>query len=141
MSYPLIGASIILAFFIMIVYYWFQNLANVKFDDKDSYFHWIMRTLPSIIYSIIVIPLNMIYKYVAILLTDWENHRTQTAYESNLTTKLFVVKISLIIFKFQNNKLFVFKFYFANNFMTLFYEAFFDRNLDNLLNVNLIKLN
>jgi len=46
-------------------------------------------------------------------MTDFENHRLQTSYENNLTSKLFV-------------------FYFMNCFVGLFYEAFFNANYGNV---------
>ena len=111
-SYPTIIASILFAFILMLVYYHFQYIFDAKYNS-DSYFDMAMRMLPSIVYSFIVIPLNMLYKYLATVLTEWgnwmklkfiktnldlsmdflflENHRTQSSFESNLTTKLFIV--------------------------------------------------
>ena len=51
-----------------------------------------------------------------------ENHRTQSIYESNLTTKLFI-------------------FYFANCFMCLFYEAFVLMNFNSLSQVKIFAVN
>jgi hypothetical protein len=45
-----------------------------------------------------------------------ENHRLETAYENNLTSKLFIV-------------------YFMNCFVGLFYEAFFNANYGNVAQV------
>lgn len=114
-TYPCIVSSVVLAIFLMIAYYKLQDITNYYFDGNNI-FHMIMRSLPSIGYSFIVMPLNMVYRLVSISLNDWENHRTQRAYDSNLTTKLFV-------------------FYFANSFMCLFYEAFHNKNYDNLCNL------
>lgn len=57
----------------MMVYYWAQNAVDEKFSDPDSVEHTIIKALPSIIYSFIIIPLNLVYKYVSILLTNWGN--------------------------------------------------------------------
>lgn len=72
MTYPIIGLSIGLAFLLMIIYYKVQDMTNVMFDS-DSILDKIMRALPSIIYSFVVIPLNMIYKYISISLNEWGN--------------------------------------------------------------------
>ena len=43
-------------------------------DDKfneDTYLHAAIRTIPSFVYSFIIIPLNMFYKFVATFLTEW----------------------------------------------------------------------
>ena len=55
----------------MMLYYWVQNMTNLKFNDPDSYVDMVVKMIPSIGYSVIVIPLNIIYKYVAIYLTEW----------------------------------------------------------------------
>ena len=54
----------------MLVYYSIQDSVNEKFNE-DKYFHIFIRMIPSITYSLIVIPMNMIYKIVAIKLTSW----------------------------------------------------------------------
>jgi hypothetical protein len=76
--------------------------------------------------------MNFVYQKLAIFMTNFgtkknqrlenweiyflENHRLQTAYENNLTSKLFVV-------------------YFVNCFVGLFYEAFFNANYGNVAKV------
>ncbi len=72
MTYPIIGLSIALAFILMIIYYKVQDMTNLMFDTNNI-LDKIMRALPSIIYSFVVIPLNMIYKYVSIRLNEWGN--------------------------------------------------------------------
>ena len=98
----------------------------------------LMRMVPSTGYSLLIIPMNLIYKKLAIFMTNYgrglyeienecfylelrfclENHRLQTSYENNLTSKLFV-------------------FYFMNCFIGLFYEAFFNANYGNVAQVNI----
>nr|XP_047138898.1 anoctamin-7 isoform X2 [Hydra vulgaris] len=62
------------------------------------------------IYSGIMIVLTMVYEKVALALTHWEMHRTQTEYEDNLTFKVFV-------------------FQFVNFYSSIFYIAFFKGKL------------
>lgn len=50
--------------------------------------------------------LKFVYQRVAILLTDWENPRTQTDYEDSFTVKMFW-------------------FQFVNTYASVFYVAFF----------------
>lgn len=47
-------------------------------------------TVASILNTIEITILNMIYQFVATALTDSENHRTDTQYEDNLITKVFM---------------------------------------------------
>lgn len=69
-SYPAVTLAIIIAFLIMLGYYAMQHKFDTMFKS-DSIHHTILRMLPSILYSFVVIPLNLIYKYLSIALTDW----------------------------------------------------------------------
>eukprot|EP00052_Salpingoeca_macrocollata_P019290 m.159840 g.159840 ORF g.159840 m.159840 type:complete len:944 (+) comp20920_c0_seq5:129-2960(+) len=55
---------------------------------------------------VFIVVLAMVYKLLALKLTDWENHRFQEDYERQLALKMFV-------------------FQFVNNYASLFYIAFF----------------
>lgn len=122
-SYPIVFISILVTIATMFIYYRIENKILALFTD-DSYSHFCITFLPSIVYSIVVMIYGMVYSSIAVALTNWENHRTDTSYESNLTVKLFV-------------------FYFANNFVCLFYEAFYNRNFNNLssMMVSLLTMN
>eukprot|EP00117_Sycon_ciliatum_P018130 scpid20162/ scgid2817/ Anoctamin-7; Dresden transmembrane protein of the prostate; IPCA-5; New gene expressed in prostate; Prostate cancer-associated protein 5; Transmembrane protein 16G len=60
----------------------------------------------SVIQVVIIIILSKIYEKLAVILTEWENHRTESSYQDNLTLKRFL-------------------FEFANYYSSLFYIAFF----------------
>ncbi|XP_071511474.1 anoctamin-7-like [Diadema antillarum] len=55
---------------------------------------------------ILIMVLGQVYQKLAVILNDWEMHRTQTEYEDNLTFKVFI-------------------FQFMNFFSSIFYIAFF----------------
>eukprot|EP00026_Physarum_polycephalum_P003265 Phypoly_transcript_03275.p1 GENE.Phypoly_transcript_03275~~Phypoly_transcript_03275.p1 ORF type:complete len:739 (+),score=105.38 Phypoly_transcript_03275:250-2466(+) len=59
--------------------------------------------------AVIIMILNKVYRYVAVKLNDWENHRTQSTYTDNLLIKIFL-------------------FQFVNSYTSLYYIAFFKRN-------------
>jgi len=61
-----------------------------------------------IINAMTIIFLNNLWKNVAIKLTEWENHRTQSEFENNLIAKIFV-------------------FSFVNSYTSLYYIAFFKK--------------
>jgi len=61
--------------------------------------------------SISIMVMNHFYSKVAIQLSDWENHKTDTQYENMLTTKVFC-------------------FMFINSYGSLFYIAFFKDALE-----------
>jgi hypothetical protein len=54
----------------MMGYYYAQNEANEAYKGT-SYIDQTMQMLPSIVYSFVVIPLNLVYKVAAIKLTNW----------------------------------------------------------------------
>lgn len=73
--------------------------------------------ISAVIYSIIIIVLGVVYKKVAILLVNWENHRLQQDWEDSLITKAFA-------FQFVNSYIALFAFAFAEqNFNTLAYNV------------------
>eukprot|EP00050_Salpingoeca_kvevrii_P011072 m.12487 g.12487 ORF g.12487 m.12487 type:complete len:946 (+) comp3237_c0_seq1:137-2974(+) len=53
-----------------------------------------------------ILVLEFLYRFVAVFLNDWENHKTQSKYELHLSIKMYL-------------------FYFANSYSSLFYIAFF----------------
>lgn len=60
----------------------------------------------SVLQAVSIMILGKIYDKLAVVLTDWENHRTQTQYDDSLIIKTFA-------------------FQFANSYTSLFYIAFF----------------
>ena len=118
-------------------YYGIQQSTNDRYPLEGSISFVqakVMRIVPSAGYSLLIIPINQGYKRLATFLNDFgkerdlqrdvsegaeiENHRLQTAYENNLTAKLFV-------------------FFFVNCFVGLFYEAFFNANYGNVAQVEI----
>jgi hypothetical protein len=59
--------------------------------------------------AVVIMIMNKVYRYVAVKLNDWENHRTQSNYTDNLLFKIFL-------------------FQFVNSYTSLYYIAFFKRN-------------
>jgi hypothetical protein len=84
--------------------YRFQLQAHSSTYAVSSYVASILNTLQITIF-------NMIYSQVAKLLTNAENHRTDTKYEDSLIVKMFV-------------------FQFINSFASFFFIAFIASNLD-----------
>ena len=54
----------------MLVYYKIENAVLLIFAE-DTYFHFGMRFVPSIIYSVVVMIYGMIFAVVAVKVTDW----------------------------------------------------------------------
>lgn len=60
----------------------------------------------AVINLIVIIVLDLFYRRLAVKLTNWENHRTQSQYERHLVFKVYL-------------------FEFANNYASLYFIAFF----------------
>lgn len=129
-------ASLAFSLWIYFAYYAIQKKTDEKYPLQKTGLlpqAKLMRMVPSAGYSLLIIPMNLVYKKLAVLMTNFgkdqrcdegddaqrtclENHRLQTSYENHLTSKLFL-------------------FYFVNCFIGLFYEAFFNANYGNVAQV------
>ncbi|EGD76913.1 hypothetical protein PTSG_08258 [Salpingoeca rosetta] len=74
--------------------------------DQQDQASLIASGTAAVINLILIITLSFFYRYLAVWLTDWENHKTTSKYEQHLTIKIFT-------------------FQFFNSFGSLFYIAFF----------------
>lgn len=72
---------------------------NVRFGGE------IGGAIGSSINAVVIVALNILYKKMAIMLNNWENHRTETEYKDRLTIKVFL-------------------FQFVNSYLALYYLAF-----------------
>jgi len=112
-SLPIVIVGLLVAFYVMMLSVWYEAdlTAWTSTWDPDDFF-WtscvapVLVLLPSISYSIGVYFANLYYRQWTTRLTEWENHRTESQFERNRVTKL-------VLFEF------------VNNFMSLFYIAFY----------------
>ena len=107
-----IGFVISFALLVLVVFVVFQIFRLRKYltdewegTTKVKY----ATTITSVINAVQIAVFNILYQYLAHFLTNWENHRTQSAFESSLIAKTFL-------------------FQFVNSFNSLFYIAFFKSN-------------
>ncbi|GFR33812.1 anoctamin-7 [Trichonephila clavata] len=90
----------------VILYRVYMTITICEDDSKCDLLHGtIIATLLNT-FSIMI--LGRVYELIAVKLTDWENHQTQSQYNDALVIKLFA-------------------FQFANTYASLFYTAFFRR--------------
>ncbi|KAG8233937.1 hypothetical protein J437_LFUL005143, partial [Ladona fulva] len=121
-SIPIVLICLAFALYIMLVFFWVDEhlcrthwlglLAPHSEEDaeEESQIMLLLRftlpLLPGCIYAALVYAMNWIYRRFATALTEWENHRTQSQFDRHRVVKL-------ILFEF------------VNNFMALFYIAFY----------------
>lgn len=97
----------ILAFLAFVVY-WYVALGEVVYGS----------TIAGVLHGVTIMLLNTGYRSIATVLNDWENHRTQQAYDNSLIQKV----APLNGHKLTRTQIFMFEF--VNNFVSMFYIAF-----------------
>uniref|UniRef100_A0A8D8RF30 Anoctamin n=1 Tax=Cacopsylla melanoneura TaxID=428564 RepID=A0A8D8RF30_9HEMI len=109
-SFPLVVGCMLGSFLIMLASFWLDRyIRSQPYSNTAGYIVYV----PSILYAALVYIMNMYYRELANYLTEWENHRTQSQFDRYRITKL-------VLFEF------------VNNFMSLFYVAFYIQDLDML---------
>nr|XP_042898034.1 anoctamin-10 isoform X2 [Parasteatoda tepidariorum] len=111
-SLPLVCLCLVFAVLVMFIYFQIEETAMELYDD-GSYLGWLITQLPGIIYAILVIAMNIVYAYVATVLTEWENHKTQDSFDNHRIVKLLL-------------------FEFVNNFIAMGYIAFYQQDFNML---------
>eukprot|EP01135_Chromosphaera_perkinsii_P006429 Nk52_evm3s495 gene=Nk52_evmTU3s495 len=103
----LLVASVIIAIIAVIIYR-LAVRASLYDDESDSEgtSSLVSSVTGAILNLIAIIILGFFYRKLAVILNDWENHRTRTMYEDKLILKMFC-------------------FEFVNSYASLFYIAFF----------------
>jgi len=110
-SLPITLICLLIAFILMLLSFETERLMMEYLTDQETgivaedFFSQVLAYLPSVVYSILVLVMNMKYLHLAHYLSEWENHRTQEQFERH-------VVIKLILFEF------------VNTFLALFYIAF-----------------
>ncbi|ULT93425.1 hypothetical protein L3Y34_003129 [Caenorhabditis briggsae] len=110
-TYPITFLCVVGMFVAMLVVFTVQDLADFYFSES-FFFHWICY-LPMIVYALMIVISDKIYRRLALILNDWENYRTDDEYEDFLITKIVL-------------------FQFVTAFGSLFYIAFVLRDMKRL---------
>lgn len=113
MSFPIVFLCLVLAFIIMLISFWAEDYMTDIHRRYGNSITSLLTYLPSVIYAAIVWLMGGLYNKLSTFLTEWENHRTQTEFDNHRIVKL-------VLFEF------------VNNFMSLFYIAFYIQDLQML---------
>ncbi|KAM8960972.1 anoctamin-10-like [Pelodytes ibericus] len=76
----------------MVMYLYWEKRTRDQYQESGQISSAIILYLPGIIHTLFMETLNMVYKKTAATLTDWENHRLESSYESHLTIKVLVFR-------------------------------------------------
>ncbi|XP_051574061.1 anoctamin-10-like isoform X2 [Myxocyprinus asiaticus] len=104
-SVPFVLLCLYLSFYVMMVYFDMENWAIGIYEENPNFATSILLFVPSIIYAVVIEIMNLLYRYAAEFLTNWENHRLESSFQNHLVLKVLV-------------------FNFVNCFASLFYIAF-----------------
>ncbi|XP_037830354.1 anoctamin-10 isoform X2 [Kryptolebias marmoratus] len=104
-SLPFVLLCLYFSLYIMMIYFLMEGWALSVHDENPTFWTGLLLFIPSIIYAVVIEVMNLIYRYAAEFLTDWENHRLESSFQNHLVLKVLV-------------------FNFFNCFASLFYIAF-----------------
>ncbi|KAH9389796.1 hypothetical protein TYRP_007343, partial [Tyrophagus putrescentiae] len=119
-SVPFVLFCLFISFEVMCLYFATENMAIEYYNSDPGLLGTILSYCPSITYAVIVMIMNHFYRHFATRLNDYENHRTQTSHENHWIVKL-------VLFEF------------FNSFLSLFYIAFYLKDI-NMLRWNLMTM-
>ncbi|XP_071315385.1 anoctamin-10 [Trachinotus anak] len=109
-SVPVVGLFLGMVVLGMLCFYWGEAQVQQLHRDWDSLLSQTFLYMPSVLHICYTNMLATFYKKVAQSLTEYENHREQSAFEKHLTAKVLV-------------------FTFFNYFAVLFHIAFFKQDV------------
>ncbi|KAK3565135.1 hypothetical protein QTP86_034392 [Hemibagrus guttatus] len=109
-SVPVVGLFLGLVVLGMVGFYYCENTMASIHKASGSILTATLSYLPSIMHIVYTNMLGNAYRTVALKLTEWENHREESAFQYHHTTKVLV-------------------FTFFNNFAVLFHIAIFKQDL------------
>uniref|UniRef100_A0A8C4Z0U7 Anoctamin n=1 Tax=Gadus morhua TaxID=8049 RepID=A0A8C4Z0U7_GADMO len=109
-SVPAVGLFLGLVVMGMLGFYWGEAQAQSLHAEWDSLLSSVVLYLPSVAHIVYTNALGTAYRQVALALTEFENHREESAYNDHLTGKILV-------------------FTFFNYFAVLFHIAFYKQDL------------
>uniref|UniRef100_A0A3Q1I642 Anoctamin n=1 Tax=Anabas testudineus TaxID=64144 RepID=A0A3Q1I642_ANATE len=93
-SLPFVLLCLYLSFCVMMIYFLMEGWALSVHDEEPTFWTGILLFIPSIIYAVVIEIMNLIYRYAAEFLTEWENHRLESSYQNHLVLKVLVVSIN-----------------------------------------------
>ncbi|XP_068567722.1 anoctamin-10 [Cebidichthys violaceus] len=109
-SIPVVGLFLGLVVLGMLCFYWGEAQVQELHRDWDSLLSQTLLYVPSVLHISYTNVLATVYRTVAKSLTEYENHREESAFENHLTAKVLV-------------------FTFFNYFAVLFHIAFFKQDV------------
>ncbi|KAM9853881.1 anoctamin-10 isoform 1-T2 [Aulostomus maculatus] len=109
-SVPVVGIFLGLVVFGMLCFYWGEAQVQHLHQDWDSLLSQTLLYMPSVLHIVYTNVLATVYKTVAQSLTEFENHREESAFQNHVTAKVLV-------------------FTFFNYFAVLFHIAFFKQDV------------
>ncbi|CAH8850882.1 unnamed protein product [Trichobilharzia szidati] len=119
---PVVLLSLFIVILITLVYVQLQEKMNITANSSRTYLipSFVLSTLPKIFLAVSIAIMDVSYRKIAVWLTNLENHRLEDDYNNYYVIKLILLQ-------------------FVNSFYSLFYTAFYLKDLD-LLRKQLVTL-
>ncbi|KAM4821431.1 anoctamin-10 isoform 1-T1 [Thomomys bottae] len=89
-SLPFVCLCLYLSLYVMMIYFDMEDWALSLHENSGSEWTGVLLYVPSIIYAVVIEIMNRLYRHAAELLTSWENHRLESAYQNHLVLKVLV---------------------------------------------------
>lgn len=89
-SVPVVGMFLALVVLGMLCFYWGEAQVNQLHQNWDSLLSQTLLYAPSVLHIVFTNVLATVYKTVAQFLTEYENHREESAFQNHLTAKVLV---------------------------------------------------
>uniref|UniRef100_UPI00398ED280 anoctamin-10 n=1 Tax=Pristiophorus japonicus TaxID=55135 RepID=UPI00398ED280 len=118
-SVPVLCLFLAFSLYGMFVFFRAEAWVKAFHGEHDGCWAYVLY-LPSLLHALYITAMNVLYKKVAEVLTEWENHRLESSFQDHLTLKVLVFR-------------------FVNCFAALFYISFYLQDLE-LLRKNLVSL-
>ncbi|XP_048461960.1 anoctamin-10-like [Rhincodon typus] len=109
-SVPVLCLFLSLSLFGMFIFFRAEAWVKTYHSEHDGCWACALY-LPSILHTLYVTGMNSLYKVVAEVLTEWENHRLESSFQNHLTIKVLVFR-------------------FVNCFAALFYISLYLQDLE-----------
>uniref|UniRef100_A0AAQ4NRR5 Anoctamin n=1 Tax=Gasterosteus aculeatus aculeatus TaxID=481459 RepID=A0AAQ4NRR5_GASAC len=94
-SLPFVLLCLYLSLYVMMIYFLMEGWALSVHDAEPTFWTGILCFIPSVLYAVVIEIMNLIYRYAAEFLTEWENHRLESSYQNHLVLKVLVDMVLL----------------------------------------------
>lgn len=94
-SIPVVSLCLVVTFYVMLVYFWSEDFVLAYHKRHNSTFSSILLYVPTIVYAIVIVIMNTIYRTIAKRLNDWGENSNST---QNPAAKYMYISYTVLLF-------------------------------------------